>query len=118
MNSTVSCLEMLRKSDSCTTKIDIAVAFNPYFPDPKNRKVEIDRLHAKLNTGMVDIVYLQFGSDINHLKEGLIALKDAISTYNKKKNIVKGREEKEIKVIGSIMIPSKVLLARMKFRPW
>jgi 5,10-methylenetetrahydrofolate reductase len=98
--------------------MDIAVAFNPYFPEPKNRKMEIDRLHAKLNTGMVNTVYLQFGSDINHLKEGLIALKNAIATYYTKKNLVEGREDKEIKVIGSIMIPSKVLLARMKFRPW
>jgi 5,10-methylenetetrahydrofolate reductase len=98
--------------------MDIAVAFNPYFPDSNNRKMEIDRLHAKLNTGMVNTVYLQFGSDVNHLKEGLIALKNAIATYNTMKNSVKGREEKEIKVIGSIMIPSKVLLARMKFRPW
>lgn len=37
------------------------------------------------------------------------------------KNVINNKNMKyieNIKVIGSIMIPSKVLLARMKFRPW
>lgn len=116
--NTVSCLQMLRESENHATSVDIAVAFNPYFPDAKNRSVEVDRLSAKLATGMVSTIYLQFGSDISLLKEGLTAINKALESYGASENSLKRTNSKEIKVIGSVMIPSKQLLARMKFRPW
>lgn len=116
--NTVSCLQMLRESENHRTNVDIAVAFNPYFPDAKNRSVEVDRLSAKLATGMVSTIYLQFGSDTSLLKEGLAAINKALEIYGSSDDSSKRKNCKEIKVIGSVMIPSKQLLARMKFRPW
>lgn len=116
--NTVSCLQMLRESENHATNVDIAVAFNPYFPDAKNRSIEVDRLSAKLATGMVSTIYLQFGSDISLLKEGLTAINKALESYGASDTKLKRMNAKEIKVIGSVMIPSKQLLARMKFRPW
>ena len=113
----VTCLQMLRDSEKCSTPVDIAIAFNPYFPDPKSRSIEINRLHEKLASGMVSSIYLQFGSDMTLLKEGLTEVQNALDTYEKL-DILKRKNPKDIKVIGSVMIPSKVLLARMKFRPW
>jgi hypothetical protein len=104
--NTVSCLQMLQESE------------NPYFPDAKNRSIEVDRLSAKLATGMVSTIYLQFGSDISLLKEGLLAINKALESYGASDSKLKRRDSKEVKVIGSVMIPSKQLLARMKFRPW
>lgn len=115
--NTVSCLQMLRDSDKCLTPVDIAIAFNPYFPDPNSRLVEVSRLNAKLATGMVSSIYLQFGSDMALLKEGLNEVQHALDTYEKS-STQKRKNAKEIKVVGSVMIPSKVLLARMRFRPW
>ena len=115
--NTVSCLQMLRDSDKHSTPIEFGVAFNPYFPDAKMRAMEVDRLHAKLSTGMVSTVYLQFGSDTNLLEEGLKEIQNAISSYENSATLKKD-SLKKIKVSGSVMIPSKVLLARMKFRPW
>jgi hypothetical protein len=116
--NTVSCLQMLRESENHATNVNIAVAFNPYFPDDKNRSVEVDRLSAKLATGMVSTIYLQFGSDTSLLKEGLIAINKALESYGASDDKLKRANFKEVKVIGSVMIPSKQLLARMKFRPW
>ena len=114
--NTVTCLEMLRVS-KIATSVDIAIAFNPYFPDPKMRAKEVERLNSKLSTGMVSTIYLQFGSDLTHLREGLIALQNSLDSFQKS-DVHKKRNAEDIKVIGSVMIPSKQLLARMKFRPW
>ena len=116
--NTVSCLEMLGKSENSATNVDIAVAFNPYFPDPKSRAVEVERLNEKLATGMVSAIYLQFGSDLNLLREGLNAIQAALVSNGNMSRKCKGKEAKLINVLGSVMIPSKQLLARMKFRPW
>lgn len=40
----------------------LAVAFNPYLPDPAAAAEERKRLKAKLHSGLVDRVYLQVGS--------------------------------------------------------
>ena len=116
--NTVSCLQMLHKSENRATNVDIAVAFNPYFPDPKSRAVEVERLNEKLATGMVSAIYLQFGSDLNLLREGLTAIQAALALNGNMSRKSKGKESKLINVLGSVMIPSKQLLARMKFRPW
>lgn len=117
--NTVTCLEMLSRSDSHAARnIDIGIAYNPYFPDSKNKTLEIDRLASKLSTGMVQTIYLQFGSDTALLREGVQVIKNALAKHYKE---FEGKSRggcKNIKVVGSIMIPSKVLLARMKFRPW
>jgi hypothetical protein len=114
------CLRML--SDSLCGSfehigVDLSVAYNPYFPDPAARILENQRLQDKLSTGIVSNVYLQFGSDIDLLKEGLDFLKTVCDGRRSSSSESK-YTGKPIKIIGSVFIPSKQLLARMRFRPW
>ncbi len=50
-------------------------------------------------------MYLQFGSDVGILSDSLNYLNSAI-------------DPSKVKVYGSVFLPSKQLLNRMKFRPW
>merc|ERR1711991_350374 len=53
--------------------------------------------------------YLQFGSDVEKLREGLEFLCHELGKTNRRQ---------KLKVVGSVMLPSKMLLARFRFRPW
>eukprot|EP00466_Bigelowiella_natans_P001412 jgi/Bigna1/89451/estExt_fgenesh1_pg.C_490112 len=107
--STLACLRMAqRRRSSSARKINLGVAFNPYFPDVKDREKERKVLAAKLETGLVRSVWVQIGSDTEKLKEGL----DFLFTK------LEGRDENEVKVYGSVFLPSPKLLNQMRFRPW
>ena len=54
---------------------------------------------------------MQFGSDVEKLIEGM----DFIVELNKER-VLNGKVP--LKIAGSVMIPSKQLLARFRFRPW
>ena len=66
---------------------------------------------SKLNSNFVNSIWLQFGSETNQLVR-------EINFINK----ILGNSQKffdnEIKIYGSLFIPSKQFLARFKFRPW
>ena len=47
------------------------VAFNPYIEDPAEAAEERKRLQSKLQTGLVAGVYLQTGSALDRLEDGL-----------------------------------------------
>ena len=83
----------------------IGVAFNPYYTSEEEKQAEYQRLVDKLNTNLVNIVYLQFGTNVEMLKEALEFLQQNV---NREKHII----------YGSTFLPSKQLIARMKFRPW
>lgn len=52
-------LQMLKdQKESQPCGVPIAVAFNPYFPDEADFTKEKQRLQRKLQTGMVDSIYL------------------------------------------------------------
>lgn len=85
----------------------IGVAFNPYHPDRAAREREQARLKLKLSTGRVDAVWLQIGSDTALLEEGLDFIK-----------AVAAERDLALDLHGSVFLPSKRLLAQMKFRPW
>jgi hypothetical protein len=87
--------------------ISLAVVFNPYDINTEN---EQGRLKEKLFYS-VDRIYLQFGSDVDKLIEGM----DFIVELNKER-VLNGKVP--LKITGSVMIPSKQLLARFRFRPW
>ena len=78
-----------------TNGVPIAVAFNPYFPNQADFAKEKQRLERKLQTGLVDSVYLQNGNDLQRLKEGL--------TFIEQAQCNKG----SIKILGSVFLPSK-----------
>lgn len=86
----------------------IAVAFNPFFPDKYDRDVEKDRLLKKLQSEQVSKVYLQFGTDVGLLREGLEWLSNVTSEMNME----------DLDVCGSVFLPTRKLIAQQKFRPW
>ncbi|KAG5189448.1 hypothetical protein JKP88DRAFT_301802 [Tribonema minus] len=89
--------------------VGVGVAFNPYFEDADAWNEEKRRLQQKLqHTRIVTSVWLQFGSDPALLRRGLEHLRKETSTA----------PWRGVRVIGSVLVPSKQFLARMKFRPW
>ena len=92
--------------------LSIGVAFNPYLNSILFKK-EIIKLEKKLQSGLVKSVWIQFGTEFTLLESRIGILKKLIfaaekSNYNKT----------NIKLFGSILIPSKQFLARFKYRPW
>ena len=108
----VAALKRLKQDRSVQPPPDdaakICVAYNPFFPNEYDRDVENDRLLKKLESGQVNKVYFQFGTDMSLLQGGLDF-------------ICKTKEEKgldELEICGSIFLPTKKLIAQQKFRPW
>ena len=102
-------VELLNKLKSdINSKINFGIAYNPYFKDYEDIKDERKRLLEKLNSGIINSIWLQLGSDINLLKKGLSFLNENINNNN----------FEDYKIYGSLFIPSKQSLSRFKFRPW
>ena len=102
---TIACLRAMRlPAAQCP---GIGVAFNPFFPDRTDRERERARLRLKLGTGRVSSVWLQLGSDVALLEEGLSYLRTLAL-----------ERQLSIELFGSVFLPSKRLLAQMRFRPW
>lgn len=104
--NSLKCLQYLqgKKFDTTVYNVEIGVAFNPYFANEELMEMEKQRLKDKVSTGLVSHIWLQFGSDSVALRRSLLFLQNL--------------EGGDIKIFGSVMMPSAVLLARMKFRPW
>ena len=102
---TLTCLKYLSSSGKKSI-CPLGVAFNPYFPSLEERRIEEDRLVSKLKTGLVSSVWLQCGSNVLALESGLSFLKNLQDSGFR------------FEVVGSLLIPSRRLLAQMKFRPW
>ena len=105
----LSLLEKLKYDLS--KNIKFGVAFNPYFFEESHYKIERNRLIDKLNSYFVQSIWLQFGSEINQLSREIYFLNKILGKSQK-------FLDKEIKIYGSLFIPSKQFLARFKFRPW
>jgi hypothetical protein len=96
---TTKALQILQQS-KFKPKFGIGVAFNPY---SKNIEEEKDNLQSKISTGFVTSIWLQLGEDIEVLKYSIKWLQMSFPN---------------VKVIGSVLSPSKSLLAKLAFRPW
>ena len=105
---TVQCLKSLPQEHS--DAIGIGVAFNPYIPDRAQRERERARLRLKVGTGRVSAIWLQLGSDLELLADGLKFL-ETLAAERRGAAV-------PLRLYGSIFVPSRQLLARMKFRPW
>ena len=90
----------------------IGVAFNPYLPLEMFQE-EIIRLEKKIKSGLVTSIWIQFGTDITLLERRLYILNKLILSNNKNNS-----KRLDIRLFGSILIPSKQFLARFKYRPW
>ncbi len=105
----VEILKNLKSDLSHITKF--GVAFNPYFQNDIDIKTEQRRLINKLNSGLINSIWFQFGSDLQKLKKEIYFIKNIQTNLS-------DINSNPIDIFGSIFIPSKQFLARFKFRPW
>ena len=66
---------------------------------------ERERLQRKISSGLINSIWLQFGTDVQVLQNEVTYLK-------------KFAQYKKLNLFGSLLIPSKQFIARFKFRPW
>ena len=90
----------------------IGIAFNPYLPKLLFDE-EIVKLKRKLESGLVTSIWIQFGTNCSLLETRIQLLKNILFSYK-----LVNHKELNIKLFGSILIPSKQFLARFKYRPW
>ena len=92
--------------------INIGIAYNPYLENYYNSYEERLRFEKKIASGLIKSIWLQFGTDIKLLEKEINFLKESVlnkSSHSKDKNV---------KIFGSLLIPSKEFISRFKFRPW
>ena len=77
-----------------------------------NLSGERNRLEKKISSGLTRSIWLQFGTDIKLLESEINFIKKSIS--NNKLNY----NNQNIRIFGSLLIPSKQFISRFKFRPW
>ena len=95
-----------------TNDFSIGVAFNPYLSGFLFEE-EIIKLEKKIYSGFVKSIWIQFGTDCTLFESRIEKIKEIIFLADK----VNSRRS-NIKLFGSILIPSKQFLAKLKFRPW
>jgi len=100
---TIEVLTDLKKE--INLKVKLGIAFNPYLKKYYKIFSERERLERKVSSGLINSIWLQYGTDIKVLQNELTYLD----------NIVK---IEKLNLFGSLFIPSKQFIARFKFRPW
>ena len=86
-------------------KVKLGIAYNPYLEKYFRDTLERERFERKLSSGLVDSIWLQYGTDIKVIQDEVNYLK-------------KFAKNEKLNLFGSLLIPSKQFLARFKFRPW
>jgi len=97
---TISVLSNIKKENNL--KIKLGTAYNPYLKKYYNDSSERERFERKIASGLINSTWLQFGTDINVLKNEVDFL----------------RKKEKLNLFGSLLIPSKQFMARFRFRPW
>ena len=99
-------INVLRKiKEEKSLKVKLGIAYNPYLKKYYNDTSEKERLDMKLSSGLINSIWLQYGTDIKVLQNEVNYLKK-LAKFEK------------INLFGSLFIPSKQFIARFKFRPW
>ena len=86
-------------------KVKLGIAYNPYLKKYYNVSSERERFERKISSGLINSIWLQYGTDIKELQNEVTHLK-------------KTTEYAKLNLFGSLLIPSKQFIARFKFRPW
>jgi len=86
-------------------KVKLGIAYNPYLEKYFKISSERERFKKKISSGLINSIWLQYGTDIKVLKKEL-------------DHLIKASKYEKFNLFGSLFIPSKQLLARFKFRPW
>ena len=73
---------------------------------------ERERIKKKFSSRLTKSIWLQFGTDIKLLEKEVNFLKDSV--LNNSPN----SKDQNVKIFGSLLIPSKEFITRFKFRPW
>jgi len=107
LNSVTAMERLAANPPDESSKLKLAVAYNPFFPSSELLNEEQNRLMRKLDSNQVDKIYIQFGSNLEKLREAL----DWLAKLRSEKNL-------HFDVCGSIFLPTKKLIAQQKFRPW
>ena len=106
-------LDVLRDfSNEKNLNINIGIAYNPYLKNYYNISGERTRLEEKFSSRLTKSIWLQFGTDIKLLKKEINFLKESILNNSSNRN------DKSLKIYGSLLIPSREFISRFKFRPW
>lgn len=103
-----------------SNKVLYGCAFNPHIGgvlDPsggeREREDEWRRLLLKLDTGSISELWITFGADVAALKASLTRLKEELDR-RKSDN----RLKHNVHLYGSVFVPSKAWIAKMRFRCW
>ena len=99
----VNVLRLLKKEENL--KVKLGIAYNPYLKKYYKVSSERERFKSKICSGLINSIWLQYGTDIEVLKNEINYLK-------------KTEKYGEINLFGSLLIPSKQFIARFKYRPW
>ena len=86
-------------------KVKLGIPYNPYLNKYYKVSSERERFERKISSGLINSIWLQYGTDIKELQNEVKYLKNE-SNY------------KKLNLFGSLLIPSKQFIARFKFRPW
>tara|TARA_A100001388_G_C28762492_1_gene498627 strand:- start:1366 stop:2163 length:798 start_codon:yes stop_codon:yes gene_type:complete len=96
---------LLNLKKESNLKVQLGIAYNPYLKKYYNISSEKERYQKKISSGIVNSIWLQFGTDIELLQSEVNYLK-------------KTGEFEKLNLFGSLLIPSKQFISRFKFRPW
>ena len=102
---TIEVLGYLEKEKEKDYKVKLGIAYNPYLKKYYNISSERERFERKFSTGLVNSIWFQYGTDIKVLHNELTYIANVAKNEN-------------LKLFGSLFIPSKQFIARFKFRPW
>ena len=100
---TINVLSNLKEEKNL--KVKLGITYNPYLDKYYKVSSERERLQRKISSGLINSIWLQFGTDVQVLQNEVTYLKK-IAQY------------KKLNLFGSLLIPSKQFIARFKFRPW
>ena len=99
----INVLNKIKKEKSL--KLKLGIAYNPYLRKFFNDTAERERIDRKLSSGLINSIWLQYGTNIKALQNEVAYLKQVA-------------KQEKINLFGSLLIPSKQFIARFKFRPW
>ncbi len=100
---TIYVLSNLKKEKNL--KVKLGAAYNPYLEKYYSINSERERLERKISSGLINSIWLQFGTDIQILQNEVNYLR-------------KTEQYEKLNLFGSLLIPSKQFISRFKFRPW
>ena len=86
-------------------KVKLGIAYNPYLLKYYSDSSERERFDRKLSSGLINSIWFQYGTDLEEIQNEVNYINKVIKYEN-------------VKLFGSLLIPSKQFIARFKFRPW